>query len=53
MKNSNYLIIILAAALVAVSYKWITSSNSTENSNVPNAADAAIENIMSRTSVRT
>ncbi len=53
MKNSNYLIIILAAALVAVSYKWITSSNSTENSNVPNAADAAIENIMTRTSVRT
>lgn len=50
MKNSNYLIILLALALVFVSYKWISSTNSfMERSSEGNST---IDNIMTRTSVR-
>lgn len=49
MKNSTYLIILLALALVFVSYKWISSTPT------PGAAamqKSTIDDIMSRTSVR-
>ena len=53
MKNSTYLIILLALGLVFVSYKWIRSSSSQETPTAADAAtNAAIENIMTRTSVR-
>lgn len=52
MKNSTYLIIILAIALVFVSYKWITSANRAVNNENTDGYNAAIENIMTRTSVR-
>lgn len=48
MKNSTYLIILLALGLVFVSYKWISASSST-----PEALQkSTIEDIMTRTSVR-
>ena len=53
MKNSTYLIILLALGLVFVSYKWIRSSSSQGNPAAADAAtNAAIENIITRTSVR-
>ncbi len=51
MKNSTFLIIILALALVVVSYKWISATVAPEESPV-SASNAAIENIMTRTSIR-
>lgn len=50
MKNSTYLIILLALALVFVSYKWINSSN-VSDTEMP-AEKSTIEDIMTRTSVR-
>lgn len=47
MKNSTYLIILLAIGLVFTSYKWVTSSSS----EAP-AATTTIDDIMTRTSVR-
>ncbi|MDE5745702.1 MAG: nitroreductase family protein [Paramuribaculum sp.] len=49
MKNSTYLIIILALGLVFTSYKWISSNPGT---NVETARSTTIEDIMTRTSVR-
>ncbi len=51
MKNSTYLILLLALGLIFVTYKWISTSNipSVENSD---SGDNAIECIMTRTSVR-
>lgn len=49
MKNSTYLIILLALGLVFVSYKWINSSSSDNNEAVQKST---IEDIMTRTSVR-
>lgn len=49
MKNSVYLIVLLALGLIFVSYRWITSGN------VDNSAtqgNPALDNIMTRTSVR-
>ncbi len=51
MKNSNYLIILLALGLVAVSYKWIKTSETPETIEMP-AVSTTYETIMSRTSVR-
>ncbi|MDE6288920.1 MAG: nitroreductase family protein, partial [Muribaculaceae bacterium] len=49
MKKHAFLIIILILALVFVTYKWVsTASECKENS----TGQSAIENIMSRTSVR-
>lgn len=55
MKNSTYLIILLALGLVFTSYKWVTSStssSSSESDSTSSAVNASIENIMTRTSVR-
>lgn len=53
MKNSTYLIILLAIGLVITSYKWITSaSESSDGLDVQTSSEIAIENIMTRTSVR-
>lgn len=52
MKNSTYLIILLALGLVFVSYKWISKPSAPEAEAVVDSGDAAIENIMTRTSVR-
>ncbi len=49
MKNSTFLIIVLALALVFVCYKLITS---TGNTKTPSPCKAVIDNIMTRTSVR-
>lgn len=49
MKNSTYLIILLALGLVAVTYKLV--DNQAQASAEP-SANAAVENIMTRTSVR-
>ena len=49
MKNSVYLIILFALGLLFTSYKWI--SGATEKVSEP-GGNSAIENIMSRTSVR-
>lgn len=49
MKNSTYLIILLALGLVFVSYKWISASTS---SDVEPVQKSTIEDIMTRTSVR-
>ena len=49
MKNSVYLIILLAIGLLFTSYKWI--SGATEKVSEPEG-NSTIENIMSRTSVR-
>lgn len=49
MKNSSFLIILLALALVFVSYKWISSDTAPDATAVQNSA---IDNIMTRTSVR-
>ncbi len=52
MKNSSYLIILLALGLVFVTYKWVSGNNQSQPEAGP-AANAAYENIMTRTSVRT
>lgn len=53
MKNSTYLILLLAAALVVVCYKWVSDTRNADNSNMEqNNVNAAIENIMTRTSIR-
>lgn len=49
MKNSTYLIILLALGLVFVSYKWVSSSKSPSDEFVQKST---IEDIMTRTSVR-
>ncbi|MDE5586036.1 MAG: nitroreductase family protein [Muribaculaceae bacterium] len=49
MKNSTYLIILLALGLVFTSYKWISSSSSSVGEAVQKST---IEDIMTRTSVR-
>lgn len=49
MKNSTYLIILLALGLVFVSYKWVSSSKSPSYEFVQKST---IEDIMTRTSVR-
>lgn len=49
MKNSTYLIILLALGLVFVSYKWISLSSSKSDEAVQKTT---IEDIMTRTSVR-
>ncbi|MDE6300265.1 MAG: nitroreductase family protein [Muribaculaceae bacterium] len=49
MKNSGYLILLLALGLVFVSYKWRSSSQADPAAAVSNAT---IEDIMTRTSVR-
>lgn len=49
MKNSTYLIILLALGLVFTSYKWISSSSSNVGVDVQKST---IEDIMTRTSVR-
>lgn len=50
MKNSSYLIILLALGLVFTSYKWISSKHSSEI--VETQASTTIDDIMTRTSVR-
>ena len=52
MKNSTYLIILLALGLVFVSYKWISTSTSTSPSDAGTLQKSTIEDIMTRTSVR-
>lgn len=52
MKNSTYLIILLALGLVFVSYKWISTSTSTSPSDAVTLQKSTIEDIMTRTSVR-
>ncbi|MDE5835707.1 MAG: nitroreductase family protein [Paramuribaculum sp.] len=49
MKNSTYLIILLALGLVFTSYKWISTSSQTNDEQTRNTT---IADIMSRTSVR-
>lgn len=49
MKNSTYLIILLALGLIFTSYKWISSSSSNVGVDVQKST---IEDIMTRTSVR-
>lgn len=48
MKNSTYLIVLLALGLVFVSFKWVGSINSTDDVK----QKSTIEDIMTRTSVR-
>lgn len=50
MKNSTYLIILLALGLVFVSYKWIDSSSTADSQ--PTVQKSTIDDIMTRTSVR-
>lgn len=50
MKKSNYLIVILALGLLFVVYRWTCSTPLTEEDE--NISTSAIENIMTRTSVR-
>ncbi|MDE7414512.1 MAG: nitroreductase family protein [Muribaculaceae bacterium] len=53
MKNSSYLIILLALGLVFTSYKWISSGSSDSADPVPaNVQSSTISDIMTRTSVR-
>lgn len=49
MKDSTYLIILLALGLVFIAYKWIASTSSSETTQVQKST---IEDIMTRTSVR-
>lgn len=51
MKNSSYLITLLAVALVFVTYEWIDSSTDSATITQP-VASATYEDIMTRTSVR-
>lgn len=50
MKNSTYLIILLAIGLVVTSYKWIESSTGAASAVI--GEKSTIEDIMTRTSVR-
>lgn len=50
MKNSFYIIIVLALGLVFVSYKWISSSTSAPDDVA--TQNSTIEDIMTRTSIR-
>lgn len=50
MKNPAYLIILLALGLVIISYKWIDSSSATSAD--PSVQKSTIDDIMTRTSVR-
>lgn len=50
MKNSAFLIILLAVALAVVSYKWISSSR--HNDEIMTNQSTTIEDIMTRSSVR-
>lgn len=50
MKNSSYLIILLALGLIFVSYKWISSETCISES--VSSKQTTIDDIMSRTSVR-
>lgn len=52
MKNSTYLIILLALGLVFTSYKWISSSSSLSSESEPDLRKSTIDDIMTRTSVR-
>ena len=52
MKNSTYLIILLALGLVFVSYKWISTSASASTSGDETLRKSTIEDIMTRSSVR-
>ncbi len=49
MKKNTFLIVILILALIFVSYKWISTAKDHKDDG---AAQSAIENIMTRTSVR-
>lgn len=49
MKNTTYLVIILALGLLFTSYKWISSTSSTNNQT---QMKTTIDDIMTRTSVR-
>ncbi len=51
MKIQTFIIVLLAIGLVFVSYKWATSSESAGQEEVSSGNDA-LENIMTRTSVR-
>lgn len=51
MKNSTYLIILLALGLLFTSYKWISSSSDSSDS-VTEVQKSTIDDIMTRTSVR-
>lgn len=51
MKNPTYLIILLAIGLVFVSYRWVTSSVSSPE-DLPSPTATVLDNIMTRTSVR-
>lgn len=51
MKNSTYLIILLALGLLFTSYKWISSSSASSESSAE-AQKTTIDDIMTRTSVR-
>lgn len=50
MKNSTYLIILLALGLAFTSYKWASSSSTNEE--VKEVEKSTVEDIMSRSSVR-
>lgn len=52
MKNSTYLIILLALGLVFTSYKWMASSSSDSVESVTEIKESTIDDIMTRTSVR-
>lgn len=51
MKNSTYLIILLALGLLFTSYKWISSSSDSSDS-ATEVQKSTIDDIMTRTSVR-
>lgn len=52
MKNSTLLIILLALGLLFTSYKWISSSSSSPSESPENAGSVTLDDIMTRTSVR-
>lgn len=51
MKNSGYIILLLVLGLVFTSYKWVASSSSSSDT-APSVQKSTIEDIMTRTSVR-
>ncbi len=51
MKNSNFIIILLALGLVFVTYKWIASANSPAEDSAA-TSNVAYDNIMTRSSIR-
>lgn len=52
MKNSIYLIILLALGLLFTSYKWISSTSADSTDSAPELRKSTIDDIMTRTSVR-